>query len=188
MALSVSHNASSLLLEPLPNLDVSILRTTSHALHGIQYVGALQPWANFKAEVANTYNAQTWNQQIIASKLTGNLLAGSVNEDRIFVCDERGAQGRLEGRAGTALGAAFSAQQQDLQLGAFKGALPPYPGYKKAPDFVLKNQANMAKVVGEAKVPWIAKHHIRDLVRQFEAGFNEDNLRHALGQYCEPLT
>jgi hypothetical protein len=31
----------------------------------------------------------------------------SVNEERVFVCDERGVQGRLEGRAGTALGAAF---------------------------------------------------------------------------------
>ncbi|RHZ50644.1 hypothetical protein CDV55_102280 [Aspergillus turcosus] len=56
---SLTHDASSLLLEPLPDLDVSILRTTSHALHQIQYMGALQPWANFKAEVANTYNAQT---------------------------------------------------------------------------------------------------------------------------------
>jgi hypothetical protein len=45
-------------------------------LHPIQYIRTLQPWANFKADVANTYNAQTWNQTIIATKLTGNLLAG----------------------------------------------------------------------------------------------------------------
>ncbi|KAF7133724.1 hypothetical protein CNMCM5793_005078 [Aspergillus hiratsukae] len=37
-----------------------------------------------RAEVASTYNAQSWNPQIIASKLTGNLLAGSVNEERDF--------------------------------------------------------------------------------------------------------
>ncbi|RHZ61491.1 hypothetical protein CDV55_104809 [Aspergillus turcosus] len=122
MAVSISYNASSLLLEPLPNLDISTRRTTNHALHRIQYVGALQPWANFMADVANTYNAQTWNQQIIASKLTGNLLADSVDEERVFVSEERGVQGRLEGRAGTALGAAFRAQQLDLKLGAFKGA------------------------------------------------------------------
>lgn len=36
-------------------------------------------------------------------------------------CDERGAQGRLEERAGTALGAVLGAQNQNLKLGAFKG-------------------------------------------------------------------
>ncbi|RHZ54590.1 hypothetical protein CDV55_100789 [Aspergillus turcosus] len=64
-----------------------------------------------------------------------------------------------------ALGAAFWAPQQDLKLGAFKSALPPYQGYKKAPDFVIKNLAHMAKVVEEAKVPWIPEHHLRDQVR-----------------------
>lgn len=185
MATSVSYSASSLLLEPLPNLDIPARHTTSHALHRIQFVGALQPWAKFKAEVANTYNGQTWNPRAIASKLTGNFLAGSVNEERVFVCDERGVQGRLEGRAGTALGAVFGAQNQDLKLGAFKGALPPYPGYKKAPDFVLMTPAHIAKVLGEAKVPWIPEHHLRDLVREFEAGVTEEGFRHALGQYCE---
>ncbi|RLL95453.1 hypothetical protein CFD26_105260 [Aspergillus turcosus] len=69
-----------------------------------------------------------------------------------------------------ALGAAFWAPQQDLKLGAFKSALPPYQGYKKAPDFVIKNLAHMAKVVEEAKVPWIPEHHLRDQVRVFDVG------------------
>ncbi|OJJ45690.1 hypothetical protein ASPZODRAFT_69121 [Penicilliopsis zonata CBS 506.65] len=163
MAASVSYSASNLLLKPLPDLDVAARHTTSHALYQIHFVGILQPWANFEAEVANTYNGQTWNLQAIASKLTGNFLAGSVHEERVFVCDERGIQGRLEGRAGTALGAVFKAQNQDLKLGAFKGALPPHPGYRKAPDFVLMTQAHMAKVVGEAKSPWISEHHLEDL-------------------------
>ena len=36
------------------------------------------------------------------------------------MCDERGVQGGLEGRAGTALGAVFGAQNQDLKLGALR--------------------------------------------------------------------
>lgn len=85
MATSVSHGSSSLLLEPLPKLDISTLHTTCHALHPIQFVGTLQPWASFKADVVNTYNSQAWNPRTIASKLTGNLLAGSVNEERVCV-------------------------------------------------------------------------------------------------------
>ncbi|KOS37814.1 hypothetical protein ACN38_g11385 [Penicillium nordicum] len=59
MATSVSYSATSLLPEPLPDLDISSRRTTRHALHRIHFVGPLQPWANFEADVANTYNGQT---------------------------------------------------------------------------------------------------------------------------------
>lgn len=101
----------------------------------------------------------------------------------VFVCDERGIQGRLEGRAGTALGAVFEAQNQDLKLGASKGALPPYLGYRKAPDFVLKTSAHIAKVFGEVKVPWIRQHSLGRLAREFQTGVDEEGFRHVLGQY-----
>ncbi|KAJ9481528.1 hypothetical protein VN97_g11947 [Penicillium thymicola] len=81
MAPLVSYGASTLLLESLPNLDIPALQTTSHALHRVKFVGALCPWANFSAEVVNTYNGQTWNPRPITSKLTGNFFAGSVNEE-----------------------------------------------------------------------------------------------------------
>lgn len=45
----------------------------------------------------------------------------------------------------------------------------------------------MAKVLGEAKVPWIAEHHLEGLVRAFETGNTEEPLRHALCKYCELL-
>lgn len=175
------------MLEPLPDLDIPPRHSTSHALHPIKFIGAVQPWANFEAEVANTYNGQAWNPRTIASKLTGNFLAGSVNEEHVFVSDERGVQGRLEGRAGTALGAVFGAQNQDLKLGAFKGALPPYPGYKKVPDCVLMTSAHIAKVAGEVKVPWIREHDLSELVLEFEAEVEEGRFRHILGQYYELL-
>lgn len=187
MATSVNYNASSFLLEPLPNLDIAARHTTSHALHRIHFVGALQPWANFKTEVAGTYNNRNWNGRVIASRLSGNFLTSSVHEERVFVCDERGIQGRLEGRAGTTLGAVFEAQNEDLKLSAFKGALPPYPEYKKAPDFVLLTQGHIAKVLGEAKVSWIREHHLEGLVHAFETGNTEEPFRHALGPYSELL-
>lgn len=100
-AVSVTHSACGFLLEPLPNLDIPARRTVSHALPRIKFVGALGQWTNFKTEVANTYNSHTWNPREIASRLTANFLAGSVHEEQVFVSDERGVQGRLEGRAGT---------------------------------------------------------------------------------------
>lgn len=95
------------MLEPPPDLDISDRHTIHHALRPIKFVGALQPWANFKAEIVGTYNSQSWNPQVLASKLVGNSLTGSVDQERVFVSDERGVQGRLAGRAGTALGAIF---------------------------------------------------------------------------------
>ncbi|KAJ5415997.1 hypothetical protein N7465_004692 [Penicillium sp. CMV-2018d] len=136
-------------------------------------------------EVATTYNSQTWNPREIASRLTANFLAGSVHEEQIFVSDERGVQGRLEGRAGIALGAVFGAQNHDLKLGASKGALPPYPGYKKAPAFMLMTSAHEAKIVGEVKVPWIREHNRKRLITEFESGAKQDNFRHVLDQIAE---
>jgi hypothetical protein len=60
-------------------------------------------------------------------------------------------------------------------------------GYLKALDFVLMTSAHVAKVLGEAKVPWIAEHCLDNLVDQFENGDTEQTLRHALGQYYKLL-
>lgn len=187
MAGSVTHSASGLFLEPLPNLDIPARRTVSHALHRIKFVGALRQWTNFKTQVASTYGSQTWNPRELASRLTAGFLTGSVHEEQVLVSDERGVQGRLEGRAGIALGAIFRAQNCDLKLGAFKGALPPYPGYKKAPDFVLMTSAQEAKVVGEVKVPWIVEHDLLNLITEFESGATQDDFRHILGESYELL-
>jgi hypothetical protein len=141
MATTTVFNSRDLLLEPLPDLDISSCRTTSHALHRVHFVGALQPWANFESDVMNTFNGQTWSLQHLDSRLTGPAAAGSVDEELVFVATERGVQGRLEGRAGLVLGAAFRAQQLDLVLGDSRGALPPYRGYLRQPDFVMETIA-----------------------------------------------
>lgn len=91
-------------------------------------------------------------------------------------------QGRLEGRAGLVLGAAFRAQQLDLGLGNSLGALPPYPGYLRQPDFVMKTSSDVAKIVGESKTQWMDEHDLDNALWDFEAGLDGRLFRHQLGQ------
>lgn len=131
----------------------------------MKLVGALKPWEKFEEDVINTFNAQSWSHQPLDSRITGPAATRSVDEEQVFVADERGVQGRLEGRAGLVLGAAFCAQQLDLMLGDSRGALPPYGGYMRKPDFIMKNSLDIAKIVGEAKTPWIDEHNLEIAVR-----------------------
>ena len=41
--------------------------------------------------------------------------------------------------------------------------------------------AHEAKVVEEAKVPWIREHNLRKLILVFEFEAKQDDLRHVLG-------
>lgn len=54
IATTAFFNSRDLLLQPLPDLNTSFRRTTSHALHPVHFVGVLQPWANFKSDIMNT--------------------------------------------------------------------------------------------------------------------------------------
>lgn len=58
----------------------------------------------------------------------------------------------------------------------------PYPGYKKAPDFVLMTPDNIAIVLGEAKVSWVPEHDLRKLIKNFEKGYSEEGFKRILGQ------
>ncbi|KAJ5492653.1 hypothetical protein N7539_001399 [Penicillium diatomitis] len=186
MASPVSHNASSLLLEPLPSLNVPLSRTSSKALRRIQFVGALRRWANFRIEGSQTYNSQTWNERELAARVSTSLQAGSVDEEHVLVSDEHGVQSRFEGRAEEVLGVAFEAQNQDLKLGGFRGASSLTPGYKKVPDFVLVISSREAKVVGEVKVPWINDHGLSKAISLslFQTG-DEEPFQHLLGQIAK---
>jgi hypothetical protein len=182
MATTAVFNSRDLLLQPLPDLNISPRRTTSHALHRVHFVGVLQPWANFESDAMNTFSAQTWSLQHLDSRITGPSAAGSVDEEQVFVSNERGVQGRLEGRAGLVLGAAFRAQQLDLVPGDSRGALPPYRGYLRQPDLVMKTSSDVAKIVGEGKTHWIDEHDLDNAIWNFEAGLDERLFRHQLGQ------
>ncbi|KAJ5425385.1 hypothetical protein N7465_000455, partial [Penicillium sp. CMV-2018d] len=95
--LATRPDAPSANLISSADLDICSHRTTRHALHRIHF-----------------------SPRALASSLTGNSLTGSVHEEQVCVSDERGIQGRLEGRAGTVLGAVFRAPNQDLKLGSLR--------------------------------------------------------------------
>jgi hypothetical protein len=76
MATTAVFNSRDLLFQPLPDLNISPRRTTSHALHRVHFVRVLQPWANFELDVMNTFNAQTWSLQHLDSRITGPAAAG----------------------------------------------------------------------------------------------------------------
>lgn len=188
MATTAVFNSRNLLLLLLPDLNISPRRTTSHALHRVHFVGVLQPWANFESDVMNTFNTQTWSLQHLDSRITGPAAAGSVDEEQVFVSNERGVQGRLEGRAGLVLRAAFRAQQLDLVLGDSRGALPPYRGYLRQPDFVMKTSSGVAKIVGEGKTHWIDEHEhdLDNALGNFEACGRRGGQRDSLGVQEDP--
>jgi hypothetical protein len=167
--------------EPLPDLVISTIRTKSDALHRIDFVGKLEPWPNFKAEVANTIFSQIWSPRVTQTKLTGPNAAYSGAVEHVSVSSESEVQGRLLERLGQYLGAVLKEQQHDLKLGGFKGTVLPYDGYPKIPDFALYTQSGIAKVVGEAKVPWISKHSIKVALRALRFGHDKP-FRHLLGQ------
>jgi hypothetical protein len=64
----------------------------------------------------------------------------------------------------------FKAQQQDITMGSFKGAILPYPGYAKVPDFVTIDRSSMVMAIGEAKVPWIIQRSLRAALRDLTSG------------------
>lgn len=84
-------------------------------------------------------------------RIVGPNAANSTDTEHVYVSCETDVQGRLFERVGQVLGAVFKAQQQDITLGRFKGAIPPYPGYTKVPDFVTIDRSGIALAVGEAR-------------------------------------
>lgn len=61
-----------------------------------------------------------------------------------------------------------------------EGAIPPYPGYAKVPDFVTMDRSGVAMAVGETKVPWVAKHSLDTAIHTLGNG-GEGPIRHLLG-------
>lgn len=98
--------------------------------------------------MANIFQAQTWSPQVINTRIIGPNAADSTDIEHVCVSCETDVQGRLFGRAGQVLGAAFKAQLHDITFGSFKGAIPPYPGYSKVPDFVTIDHSSIALAVG----------------------------------------
>ncbi|KAJ5918129.1 hypothetical protein N7454_010504 [Penicillium verhagenii] len=143
-----------IIVSPLPDLLVSKNRTTSSALHKIQFVGPLLPWTGFTTSVKNVYDTQQWSNRVIQMSVqTRNL-----SDEKVFVGDEAGVYARFQQAAGQVLGAVFEAQSINIALGDFKST---GIAYSKTPDVVMLSLPNLQnantqqlRVVGEVKVPW----------------------------------
>ncbi|CDM38526.1 unnamed protein product [Penicillium roqueforti FM164] len=66
--------AKQIIQAPLPPLNVGTYRTTSSAIHKMEYVGTLSPWPNFKSTVEAIYNAQAFSRCICVFRKTNYLI------------------------------------------------------------------------------------------------------------------
>ncbi|OQD69307.1 hypothetical protein PENPOL_c002G10652 [Penicillium polonicum] len=176
--------AKQILQAPLPPLNVGTSKTTSSALHGLEYVGTLSPWPNFKSQVEAFYNTQAFARSAKAAVSPG---LHNVDPEIVCVGDEHGLQGRFQQAIGQVLGAALEAQGVNLHFADFKcSGLQ----YQNVPDVVglstivqgtavqgtTVQSRKVLRLVGELKVPWVPQHSLRD------AYDKPQRLRHILGQ------
>lgn len=154
--MTVVYDARQLLLEPLPDLDISPYRTTSDAVHEVKFIGTIRPWGNFKSEVQLTYNTGLWSPTPVAVMFPPGFTRGTIDEEQVFVSSEQGIQGRLEGRAGTRMGAVFGVQHVPLKLGAYKGVLPRILATRDSRTSSLKTKRIMLRWWGKPRHPGYA--------------------------------
>lgn len=181
MPYSLLHTVPATLGQPLPPLKISTRHTTSHALHEIDFIGNIQEWLGFEADILLSMNNRQWRQRIIKAVRIGHDAINAPEIEHVFIADEHGLQSRLTERLGQVVGAAFKYELIDLHFGGYKGANPPYQGYRKVPDFVVMTRSSAPKLIGEAKAPWVKEHDIANALAQFQAGF-ESGFRHLLGE------
>jgi hypothetical protein len=177
----VALTARDALQEPLPELLVAAKHTSSSSTpSAINVVAGLHPRPNFEAKVINTFNSQTWSQQIIDIKLTGPDAAHSTFEEHVAVFCEIDVKQRVFGRAGQVIGAVFKAQGQDLVFGSYTGV----DRSRKPLDFIAIYQqsgSGIVRVVGQARLPSIQLHPLVSALDELEKRY-EGSLRRFLGK------
>ncbi|CDM34648.1 unnamed protein product [Penicillium roqueforti FM164] len=158
----------------LPPLLMTDFHTSSNAVHPLVYNGDLNHWPNFFQNVRATMDNQHWSSSVIGYTLkTHNL-----DDNKDFVGDETGVQGRFQQAIGQTLGQAFEAQRLDIRFADSKCL--PNPG-GKVPDCTMKTSRNELKLVGELKVPWVVHHRIERRLK-FEPFCQNSHFRVLVGQ------
>ncbi|KAI3243148.1 hypothetical protein DTO012A7_1965 [Penicillium roqueforti] len=158
----------------LPPLLMTDFHTSSNAVHPLVYNGDMNHWPNFFQNVRATMDNQHWSSSVIGYTLkTHNL-----DDNKDFVGDETGVQGRFQQAIGQTLGQAFEAQRLDIRFADSKCL--PNPG-GKVPDCTMKTSRNELKLVGELKVPWVVHHRIERRLK-FEPFCQNSHFRVLVGQ------
>lgn len=160
----------------LPPLLKTDSHTTASALHPLIYNGELNHWPNFCQDVRATIDNEQWSKRVIGYALNSR----DLDDNKVFVGDETGVQGRFQQAIGQTLGKVFEAQRLDIQFADFK-CLPSLGNNDMVPDCVMKTSRNELKVVGELKVPWVPRHGITRYLR-FEPFIQDSRFRVSVGQ------
>jgi hypothetical protein len=109
-----------------------------------------------------------------------DLATRNLSDEKVFVSNEAGVQGRVENNIGHFLGAVFDAQAVNMCFAGFKATGRQYEG---APDTIMASKPDHQngdiqhlRVVGEVKIPWVIEHNLDVAIRE------DHNIRHLLGQ------
>ncbi|KAE8344338.1 hypothetical protein BDV24DRAFT_160481 [Aspergillus arachidicola] len=134
--------------ERLPDLNISDARTTSSAIHNIDYLGPLCPWPNFLGDVEGEFLTHNWanNRHRLYLRPLGEPTPHSLLNEHCLVGNETGVQGRWQTHLGEVMSAVF--QEQQFQL-AFADFVSSGKDYNKNPDLVMINVTPDIMVVGQ---------------------------------------
>ncbi|KAJ5087186.1 hypothetical protein N7456_010802 [Penicillium angulare] len=171
-----NRNVQKILHEVPPPLRIGDFKTTSSAIHDIDFLGQFREWTTF-GRAAQTYLAQIeWEgrDMTLLDRVDGELY--SLKKEHVVVGNETDLQGRFIQCIGHCVGALFRAQQIDLQFASAQSA---QRQYSLTPDSIMMDDGATRKVVGELKVPWVERHSLE------EAPKHEDRFRRVFGQIAQ---
>ncbi|KAJ5472641.1 hypothetical protein N7530_006642 [Penicillium desertorum] len=78
-----AHEQLEVLLQSLPPVGIGRNHTTSSAIHGVDFVGAL-PWPNFEGDVVAVFTSPTvtWSSQTLDVIMSGLGSVDSVSQEQ----------------------------------------------------------------------------------------------------------
>lgn len=158
--------ARQTLESPLPPLRVGYYHTTSQAIHPLKFTGTLVEWPKFLQSVEDFYKSQPRSGG--AKPSVHSFGPHNMERERVCIGDEEGLRGRFQQAVGQSVGAILELKSSEMYFADFKCS---GSKYKNTPDIVvLRYEGNAAqiKVVGELKVPWVPKHHLKGKFRDHE--------------------
>ncbi|OJJ59187.1 hypothetical protein ASPSYDRAFT_132732 [Aspergillus sydowii CBS 593.65] len=175
--------AKAMIKEPLPALLEPPSHTKTSAIHPTSYRGPLLLWDSFESEARNNLNSTQWSKATICFAAAGTPGPCNAAENEQIYC---GAEGSIEGRIQSNIGAVMSAvcraQGVNLVFGDYAATKDAVTG-KEAPDLLIMTRDGLGRAIGEGKVPWVVPAH--DLDATVRKGGSD--LRRLLGQLARYL-
>ncbi len=176
--------AKAMIKEPLPALLEPPSHTKTSAIHPTSYRGPLLLWDSFESEARNNLNSTQWSKATICFAAAGTPGPCNAAENEQIYC---GAEGSIEGRIQSNIGAVMSAvcraQGVNLVFGDYAATKDAVTG-KEAPDLLIMTRDGLGRAIGEGKVPWVVPAH--DLDATVRKGGSD--LRRLLGMFQHTIS